>query len=156
MESKENKKNNLSWPFVVLMIALLVVVGFCSYKLGQAGRQTIDDENLQKGGNTSVIARKEEDNNEYKFTKSIIPSQNRKITISNNQIITVTEKLVPSDPYMETGLKVYEYTVKGLKSGKANLKIDVIDKAGTKYSSTTYYFDVDSSLNVEFEKEVEE
>ena len=156
MESKENKKNNLSGAFVVLMIVLLAVVGFCSYKLGEAGRKTIDDSNAQKGGNTSVIARKEEDNNEYKFTKSIIPSRTSKIIISNNQIISVTEKLVPSDPYMETGMAVYEYTVKGLKLGKANLKIDIIDTDGTKYSSTTYYFDVDSNLNVKFEKEIED
>ena len=54
MESKENKKSNLSWPLVVFMLALLMIVGFCSYKLGEAGRKTIDDENLQKGGNTSA------------------------------------------------------------------------------------------------------
>ena len=45
MESKENKKNSLSWPLVVFMLALLMIVGFCSYKLGEAGRKTIDDEN---------------------------------------------------------------------------------------------------------------
>ena len=63
---------------------------------------------------------------------------------------------MPSDPHIKTGLATYEYTVKGLKSGKANLKIDIINSNGSKHSSTTYYFDIDSSLNVKFEKEVEE
>lgn len=55
------KKNELSWLFVVFIVVLLGVIFFCAYKLGEAGRKTIDDENAPIGGDTTVPLDAEED-----------------------------------------------------------------------------------------------
>ena len=100
--------------------------------------------------NEKIYAVYEQINTTYTFTKFSIPSQKHQVINSNEQIIMVTNKMLPSDPNMETGGVVYEYTVKGLKTGKANITIELINTDGSKASSTTYYFEVDKDLNVKF------
>ena len=55
MEGKENKTNGINMVLVLIIVILLGIVGYCAYRLGDTGRSVIDDENLQKGGNTSVV-----------------------------------------------------------------------------------------------------
>lgn len=43
---------------VIVLVVLLGFIGFCAYRIGEAGRKTIDDQNLPKGGNNSIITKK--------------------------------------------------------------------------------------------------
>lgn len=71
MEGKENKANGINMVLVVIIVILLGIVGYCAYRLGDTGRSVIDDENLQKGGNTSVPVDVEEDKDEKEETVAV-------------------------------------------------------------------------------------
>lgn len=80
MEGKENKANGINMVLVVIIVILLGIVGYCAYRLGDTGRSVIDDENLQKGGNTSVTVETEETEDKKEVSKdtkedTVVPTE---------------------------------------------------------------------------------
>ena len=79
-----------------------------------------------------------------------------KVSVSDTSMLSVKEEKIDEnrDPDVKGGCFAYNYevTVSGLKEGKASITIEYFDISDNKEREDIYYFNVDSDLNVEFER----